>query len=223
MSHPSLGKIQKLILRSSFDGFLPDSVLYREKEQFADGIGPSWVTKLQQYASQLFPDSNDPETTLYKKHLHSSRTQEQKHLFSTLLEARRVRRRKNAYAGKIIEAGASQPSRWHKIKHDELLQEMDLTVEDAYLFLQKVLGWSEGAIKSLSPNLKCLNMLIVSMLSRVPFHNLTLLTRERRPPTPDEIKRDMMAGLGGPCSVVNSFFGVLLDKLGFGPDVYLLR
>ena len=66
-------------------------------------------------------------------------------------------------------------------------------------------------------------MVIVSMLERVPFHNLTLLTRERRPPTMAEIKEDMMSGIGGPCAVVNAFFAVLLERLGFGPHIYLLR
>jgi arylamine N-acetyltransferase len=100
---------------------------------------------------------------------------------------------------------------------------MNLTLEDAHLFLRNVLGWLEDDIETLTNDLGTLNKLIVSMLSRVPFHNLTLLTRDRRPPTPNEIKVDMMTGLGGPCSVVNSFFAVLLDELGFGPHIYLLR
>ena len=139
------------------------------------------------------------------------------------IEERKARRRKNAYVGKISRPGSSQPSRWHKVLHDVELNKMNLTVDDAHHFLRKVLGWSNDAIKYLSHDVESLDKLIVSMLARVPFHNLTLLTRERRPPTMEEIKDDMMKGLGGPCSVVNAFFAVLLDKLGFGPHVYLLR
>ena len=226
MSHPSLGKIQKYILRKAFDSYLPDSVIYREKEQFADGIGSLWVTMLQDHATRVFPCNNvkeDSETELYKSLLHASETPERQLQFNQLIEARKARRRKDAYIGQVSRPGSFQPLRWHEVRHDEVLQEMNLTVEDAHQFLQNVLGWSMQQIESLSCDLVSLNKLIVSMLSRVPFHNLTLLTRERRPPTSAEIKNDMMTGLGGPCSVVNSFFAVLLDMLGFGPHVYLLR
>lgn len=84
------------------------------------------------------------------------------------------------------------------------------------------MGWSRTDIDNFSPTIKTLNKLIVSMLERVPFHNLTLLTRERRPPTMAEVKSDMMSGIGGPCAVVNAFFASIIDVLGFGPDVYLL-
>ncbi|KAL9184044.1 hypothetical protein ACHAXT_002130 [Thalassiosira profunda] len=66
MTHPSLGRIQKYLLRHAFDGhhyrsrtgkrILPDSVLYREKEQFADGVGRSWISKLQCHVTDRFPD-----------------------------------------------------------------------------------------------------------------------------------------------------------------------
>ena len=225
MSHPSMGQIQKYILRRAFDGYLPDSVIYREKEQFADGIGSSWVTKLQELASHYFPSlaKIDQESAMYKMYLHSSPRGHQKFQYDELIEARKARRRLGACGGKVLQPGAFQPTRWFKIQDDPVLLMMKLSSEDAHKFLESVLGLSSKEIKSLSPDLESVNKLIVSMLSRVPFHNLTLLTRERRPPTPEEIKDDMMAGLGGPCSVVNSFFAVLLDVLGFGPDIYLLR
>ena len=225
MSHPSMGQIQKYILRRAFDGYLPDSVIYREKEQFADGIGSSWVTKLQELASHYFPSlaKVDQESAMYKMYLHSSLRGHQKFQYDELIEARKARRRLGASGGKVLQPGAFQPTRWFKIQDDPVLLMMKLSSEDAHKFLESVLGLSSKEIKSLSPDLESVNKLIVSMLSRVPFHNLTLLTRERRPPTPEEIKDDMMAGLGGPCSVVNSFFAMLLDVLGFGPDIYLLR
>lgn len=123
-----------------------------------------------------------------------------------------------------MQPGAFQPTGWFKIQDDPVLLMMKLLSEDVHKFLESVLcvlGLLSKEIKSLSPDLESVNnnnKLIVSMLSRVPF-----LTQERRPPTPEEIKGDMMAGLGGPCSVVNSFFAVLLDVLRFGPDIYLLR
>lgn len=36
-------RIEKHILRAAFgDGFLPDEVVWRQKEQFSDGVGYNW-------------------------------------------------------------------------------------------------------------------------------------------------------------------------------------
>lgn len=44
-------KIEKCILRQAFDtgSYLPDDVLWRQKEQFSDGVGYSWVDGLKAY------------------------------------------------------------------------------------------------------------------------------------------------------------------------------
>ena len=44
-------KIEKCILRQAFDTgcYLPDEVLWRQKEQFSDGVGYSWVDGLKDY------------------------------------------------------------------------------------------------------------------------------------------------------------------------------
>lgn len=230
MTHPSLGRIQKYLLRKAFDGeyyqskvtgkqLLPDSVLYREKEQFADGVGRSWITDLQKHAQVMFPSSTceEAECKLYNSYLS------QLPGLQKLMQARKARRRQPFQNGKRSNPGRPQPTRWYPVRSDPALKNLNLTRQDAFQFLFAVLGWSHDDASSFSPSLEGLNRLIVSMLERVPFHNLTLLTRERRPPTMTEIKEDMMSGIGGPCSVINSFFAVVLDLLGFGPHVYLLR
>ena len=45
------GKIEKNILRESFKGYLPDEILWRQKEQFSDGVGYSWIDSLKKYAN----------------------------------------------------------------------------------------------------------------------------------------------------------------------------
>jgi arylamine N-acetyltransferase len=65
-----------------------------------------------------------------------------------------------------------------------------------------------------------LDKLLQAMLGSIPFHNLTLLTRGRRSPTAEEIKQDMLSGLGGPCGHMNPFLGALLHNLGF--EVHLV-
>lgn len=71
------GGVEKYILRKAFDTpekpYLPDSVLWRQKEQFSDGVGYNWIDKLIEYgtaqvtdeelekAAELFPH-NTPTT-----------------------------------------------------------------------------------------------------------------------------------------------------------------
>ena len=43
-------KIEKHILRDSFKGYLPDDILWRQKEQFSDGVGYRWIDSLKEYA-----------------------------------------------------------------------------------------------------------------------------------------------------------------------------
>ena len=45
------------ILRSAFEGYLPDSILWRQKEQFSDGVGYSWIDTLKQLAEEKVSDA----------------------------------------------------------------------------------------------------------------------------------------------------------------------
>ena len=49
-------KIEKNILRESFNGYIPESVLWRQKEQFSDGVGYSWIDSLKEYADKQISD-----------------------------------------------------------------------------------------------------------------------------------------------------------------------
>jgi asparagine synthase (glutamine-hydrolysing) len=49
-------KIEKHILRAGFDGYLPDEVLWRQKEQFSDGVGYSWIDTLKEYVNVQVTD-----------------------------------------------------------------------------------------------------------------------------------------------------------------------
>ena len=50
------GKIEKDVLRQAFVGFLPESVLWRQKEQFSDGVGYSWIDSLKAVAEIKISD-----------------------------------------------------------------------------------------------------------------------------------------------------------------------
>ena len=56
MIDKSKGKMEKYILRKAFDTpdspYLPKDVLWRQKEQFSDGVGYSWIDSLKAYAEE---------------------------------------------------------------------------------------------------------------------------------------------------------------------------
>lgn len=47
---PADGRMEKHILREAFEGLLPDEILWRQKEQFSDGVGYSWIDSLKEIA-----------------------------------------------------------------------------------------------------------------------------------------------------------------------------
>ena len=52
------GKIEKHILRAGFEGYLPDEVLWRQKEQFSDGVGYNWIDTLKEYVCEQVSDQD---------------------------------------------------------------------------------------------------------------------------------------------------------------------
>ena len=50
------GKMEKSVLRGAFDGVLPDEILWRQKEQFSDGVGYSWIDSLRDLAQREVSD-----------------------------------------------------------------------------------------------------------------------------------------------------------------------
>ena len=52
------GKIEKHIIREAFDGYLPDDVLWRQKEQFSDGVGYNWIDTLKEYVNDQVSDQD---------------------------------------------------------------------------------------------------------------------------------------------------------------------
>jgi asparagine synthase (glutamine-hydrolysing) len=50
------GRIEKAVLREAFDGALPESILWRQKEQFSDGVGYGWIDGLKAHAESHVSD-----------------------------------------------------------------------------------------------------------------------------------------------------------------------
>jgi len=51
------GKIEKWILRKAFEDYLPASVAWRQKEQFSDGVGYSWIDSLKALVNEKVSDA----------------------------------------------------------------------------------------------------------------------------------------------------------------------
>jgi asparagine synthase (glutamine-hydrolysing) len=52
------GKAEKYVLRKAFEGLIPDEVLWRQKEQFSDGVGYNWIDSLKANADEKVSDDN---------------------------------------------------------------------------------------------------------------------------------------------------------------------
>lgn len=50
------GKMEKWILRKAFEHYLPESVAWRQKEQFSDGVGYNWIDTLREMTSAQVTD-----------------------------------------------------------------------------------------------------------------------------------------------------------------------
>jgi asparagine synthase (glutamine-hydrolysing) len=50
------GKIEKWVVRKAFEDMLPESVVWRQKEQFSDGVGYGWIDTLKKIAEEKVSD-----------------------------------------------------------------------------------------------------------------------------------------------------------------------
>ncbi|MFN7137422.1 MAG: asparagine synthase B, partial [Thermomonas sp.] len=49
-------RMEKGVLRAAFAGYLPDEILWRQKEQFSDGVGYGWIDGLKAHAEAQVSD-----------------------------------------------------------------------------------------------------------------------------------------------------------------------
>ncbi|HPA72425.1 MAG TPA: asparagine synthase B [Spirochaetota bacterium] len=50
------GRMEKWVLRKAFEEYLPESVAWRQKEQFSDGVGYGWIDTLKEMTSKAVTD-----------------------------------------------------------------------------------------------------------------------------------------------------------------------
>lgn len=49
-------KMEKWVIRKAFEDYLPESVAWRQKEQFSDGVGYSWIDTLKEMVEEAISD-----------------------------------------------------------------------------------------------------------------------------------------------------------------------
>lgn len=49
-------RMEKWVLRKAFESYLPESVAWRQKEQFSDGVGYSWIDTLKEVVEEAVSD-----------------------------------------------------------------------------------------------------------------------------------------------------------------------
>ncbi|MDA3816035.1 MAG: asparagine synthase B [Prolixibacteraceae bacterium] len=70
------GKIEKWVVRKAFEDILPESVAWRQKEQFSDGVGYGWIDTLKKIAGEQV--SNDMmENAKYRFPVNTPRSKEE--------------------------------------------------------------------------------------------------------------------------------------------------
>jgi asparagine synthase (glutamine-hydrolysing) len=70
------GKMEKHILREAFEDYLPKSVAWRQKEQFSDGVGYSWIDTLKETVNVLVTDEM-MESAAYKFNINPPQSKEE--------------------------------------------------------------------------------------------------------------------------------------------------
>lgn len=81
-------RIEKWCLREAFntpdDPYLPDSILWRQKEQFSDGVGYNWIDSLREYADSQVEDGDFETARENDKHLRTKEAVWYKRIYDSL-------------------------------------------------------------------------------------------------------------------------------------------
>lgn len=78
------GRMEKWILRKAFEDILPESVAWRQKEQFSDGVGYGWIDTLKEIATEKVSDDM-MENANFRFKINTPRSKEE-YLYRTIFE-----------------------------------------------------------------------------------------------------------------------------------------
>jgi len=88
MPNRAEGRMEKYIVRKAFDDkedpYLPQSILWRQKEQFSDGVGYNWIDQIVQYCNNIVTDKDF--ATAEKRFPYNTPTTKEAFYFRTIFE-----------------------------------------------------------------------------------------------------------------------------------------
>lgn len=70
------GRIEKWVVRKAFEDLLPESIAWRQKEQFSDGVGYSWIDTLKKVAAEKVSDA-ELANAKFRFPIHPPQTKEE--------------------------------------------------------------------------------------------------------------------------------------------------
>lgn len=79
------GKMEKWILRKAFEDYLPKEIAWRQKEQFSDGVGYSWIDTLKAVAAEKVTDEQLANSK-FRFPIHPPMSKEEYHYRSIFAE-----------------------------------------------------------------------------------------------------------------------------------------
>ena len=86
------GRIEKWVIRKAFEDYLPESVAWRQKEQFSDGVGYSWIDSLKEVTDKKITDQQ-MENAKYRFPINTPTTKEAYYYRSILFLPRKLRKK----------------------------------------------------------------------------------------------------------------------------------
>jgi asparagine synthase (glutamine-hydrolysing) len=78
-------RMEKWVLRKAFESYLPESVAWRQKEQFSDGVGYSWIDSLKELVDSEVSDEQ-MENAAYRFPVQTPRAKEE-YYYRTIFES----------------------------------------------------------------------------------------------------------------------------------------
>jgi len=78
------GRMEKWVVRKAFEDYLPESIAWRQKEQFSDGVGYSWIDTLKAQAEEKVSDT-EFETAAQRFPINTPKNKEE-YLYRSIFE-----------------------------------------------------------------------------------------------------------------------------------------
>jgi len=77
-------EVEKKILRQAFEGLIPKEILWRQKEQFSDGVGYGWIDYLKKYTEEHV--TNEMMKDVEKKFPQSTPNSKEQYYYRTIFD-----------------------------------------------------------------------------------------------------------------------------------------